>query len=98
MTEDFFSEIKGPSGALKWYCDGEWRESISGKAVAITDPTTRQKGYDVQGAPGRRWTRRLRWRRCAEGAGEDPTVGARRGRHRAAALLRENAQPIADCR
>jgi hypothetical protein len=34
----------------KYYADGEWRASASGKAVAIVNPTTRQTQYRVQGA------------------------------------------------
>lgn len=34
----------------KYYADGEWRASASGKTVAIVNPTTRQTQYRVQGA------------------------------------------------
>lgn len=34
----------------KYYADGEWRKSGSGKSVAIVNPTTRQTQYRVQGA------------------------------------------------
>jgi glyceraldehyde-3-phosphate dehydrogenase (NADP+) len=34
----------------KYYADGEWRSSASGKSVAIINPTTRQMQYRVQGA------------------------------------------------
>lgn len=34
----------------KYYADGEWRASGSGKSVAIVNPTTRQTQYRVQGA------------------------------------------------
>jgi glyceraldehyde-3-phosphate dehydrogenase (NADP+) len=33
----------------KYYADGEWRASASGKTVAIVNPTTRQTQYKVQG-------------------------------------------------
>jgi hypothetical protein len=33
----------------KYYADGEWRASASGKTVAIVNPTTRQTQYRVQG-------------------------------------------------
>lgn len=34
----------------KYYADGEWRSSASGKSVAIVNPTTRKTQYRVQGA------------------------------------------------
>jgi hypothetical protein len=37
----------------KYYADGEWRVSGSGKTVAIVNPTTRKTQYKVQGAGSR---------------------------------------------
>jgi len=34
----------------RYYADGEWRSSASGKSVAIVNPTTRKTQYRVQGA------------------------------------------------
>jgi acyl-CoA reductase-like NAD-dependent aldehyde dehydrogenase len=48
MTEDFYSEIKTSTGAFKWYCAGEWLESTSAKTVAVLNPSTRQKEFEVQ--------------------------------------------------
>lgn len=33
----------------KYYCEGEWKKSASGKSVAIINPTTRKTQYKVQG-------------------------------------------------
>lgn len=33
----------------KYYSDGEWKISSSGKSVAIVNPTTRKTQYKVQG-------------------------------------------------
>lgn len=33
----------------KYYSDGEWKKSSSGKSVAIINPTTRKTQYKVQG-------------------------------------------------
>lgn len=33
----------------KYYSEGEWRKSSSGKSVAIINPTTRKTHYKVQG-------------------------------------------------
>jgi len=45
----FYSEIIAPSGAYKAFIDGEWRESTSGKTVAISNPTTEATAFTVQG-------------------------------------------------
>jgi glyceraldehyde-3-phosphate dehydrogenase (NADP+) len=37
----------------RYYADGEWRSSASGKSVAIVNPTTRKTQYRVQGAGSR---------------------------------------------
>lgn len=33
----------------RYYADGEWRKSASGKSVNIVNPTTRKTQYKVQG-------------------------------------------------
>ena len=33
----------------KYYSEGEWKKSSSGKSVAIINPTTRKTQYRVQG-------------------------------------------------
>lgn len=34
----------------KYYTNGEWRKSASGKSVSVINPTTRKPQYKVQGA------------------------------------------------
>lgn len=34
---------------FKYYSDGDWKVSTSGKSVPIINPTTRQTQYKVQG-------------------------------------------------
>lgn len=34
---------------FKYYSDGEWKKSSSGKSVSIINPTTRKTQYKVQG-------------------------------------------------
>lgn len=34
---------------FKYYADGEWKISSSGKSVSIINPTTRKTQYKVQG-------------------------------------------------
>ena len=46
----FYDDLVVPaSGCLKYYVDGEWRESSSGKMVPNTNPSTRQLAFNVQG-------------------------------------------------
>jgi glyceraldehyde-3-phosphate dehydrogenase (NADP+) len=35
--------------SYKYYADGEWRKSTSGKSVSIVNPSTRKTQYKVQG-------------------------------------------------
>lgn len=35
----------------KYYSDGEWKKSTSGKSVPIINPTTRKTHFKVQGNP-----------------------------------------------
>lgn len=44
-----FAEILDGEHVYKYYADGEWKKSTSGKTVAIINPTTRKTQYKVQG-------------------------------------------------
>lgn len=37
------------SEVFKYYADGEWKTSSSGKSVSIINPTSRKTQYKVQG-------------------------------------------------
>ena len=43
-----FAEILD-GDVYKYYFDGEWKKSSSGKSVNIINPTTRKTQYKVQG-------------------------------------------------
>ena len=45
----FYDEVKTSSGAYKYYVNGQWLESKSGKTQAIMNPSTNQPVYHVQG-------------------------------------------------
>ena len=45
----FYDEIKASSGMYKFYGNGEWKESTSGKGVSILNPTSNEAAYQVQG-------------------------------------------------
>jgi glyceraldehyde-3-phosphate dehydrogenase (NADP+) len=98
MADGFYREIRAPGGAYKWHCDGRWLESSSGKTVGVVNPSTRARDFEVQActqgevdaafaaakAAQRGWARTPLWKRAAL-------------LHQAAALMREHAQPMADC-
>lgn len=44
-----FAEILD-GDVFKYYADGEWKKSNSGKSVPIVNPTTRRTHYKVQGS------------------------------------------------
>ena len=45
----FYDDIKASSGMYKFYNNGEWKESTSGKGVSILNPTSNEAVYQVQG-------------------------------------------------
>ena len=49
MQDSFYEEIVSSSGTFKYYIDGQWKESKSGKSQAITNPSTLQPEFTVQG-------------------------------------------------
>ncbi|CAD7702106.1 unnamed protein product, partial [Ostreobium quekettii] len=93
----FYDELAGAGGAFKFYVDGAWRESSSGKHVSIGNPTTQSIAFRVQACtPGevdavfeaaraaqRGWARTALWRRAE-------------ALHAAARLMREHPRPITD--
>lgn len=50
--ENIYSAIQAASGVYKFYCNGQWLESASGKSVPVINPTTEEKDYAVQGSWG----------------------------------------------
>lgn len=47
--QDVYTEIKAASGVYKYYSNGQWLESSSGKSVPVINPSTQEKDYAVQG-------------------------------------------------
>lgn len=45
----FYAEVLGQNGSYKFFLDNEWRESASGKQLAILNPSTNAPVYSVQG-------------------------------------------------
>mmetsp|Transcript_13008 Transcript_13008/g.23136 ORF Transcript_13008/g.23136 Transcript_13008/m.23136 type:complete len:500 (-) Transcript_13008:217-1716(-) len=96
---NFFSDIfVSPGGPLKYYVDGAWKSSTSGKTVPIINPSTGKVAYEVQActtaevdqiflaarAAQPQWSKTPLWRRVEL-------------LRRAAEILRENKEPIAEC-
>jgi hypothetical protein len=48
-SREFYGQLTAPSGVLKYYCNGQWLESSSGKSVPVINPSTQEKDYAVQG-------------------------------------------------
>ncbi len=54
MSGDFYAPIHSPgAGTFQYFVNGQWKQSTSGKTVAVINPTTREKEYQVQGECGR---------------------------------------------
>jgi glyceraldehyde-3-phosphate dehydrogenase (NADP+) len=49
MTGMNISELTTPAGVYKYYKDGQWMESKSGKTVSILNPSTNAPCFQVQG-------------------------------------------------
>lgn len=95
---NIYADIICASGAYKYYSGGQWRESSSGKLVPIVNPTTRTVQYNVQACTQeevnemfvrakdaqKQWARTPLWKRAEV-------------LHKVAEVMRNNAQPIADC-
>lgn len=52
---DFYSEAIGADGAYKFYVNGEWRTSSSGKILSVSNPSTNTEAFRVQGAARSGW-------------------------------------------
>lgn len=50
MTQTIFEQIKASdANVYKYYLNGEWKISTSGKTVNILNPTTNETAFNVQG-------------------------------------------------
>ncbi|KAG7670659.1 hypothetical protein Ndes2526B_g00443 [Nannochloris sp. 'desiccata'] len=98
MTVDnFYSVCAAPSGAYKYFFEGQWLESSSGKKVTILNPSSNAPAYEVQACTQKEvdsmfesskkaqkeWARTPLWKRAEY-------------IHKVAALMREHAKPMAD--
>ncbi|CAA6670971.1 unnamed protein product [Spirodela intermedia] len=71
----------------KYYSEGEWRKSSSGKSVAIINPTTRKTHYKVQACTQVEVNKVMEVAKTAQKAWAKTL----------SALLKEHREPIAEC-
>ncbi|CAO2201999.1 unnamed protein product [Urochloa humidicola] len=82
----------------KYYTDGEWRVSGSGKSVAIVNPTTRKTQYKVQACTQEEVNKVMEAAKVAQKAwARTPLWKRAELLHKAAAILKEHKAPIAEC-
>ncbi|KAL4439898.1 hypothetical protein ABPG75_002899 [Micractinium tetrahymenae] len=96
-AHEFYSNCVAPSGAYKFHVAGQWSESSSGKLQAILSPQTNSTFAQVQACTQQEVDAAFQ---AAKKAQKDwakvPLWKRAELLHRVAALMRENAQPIAD--
>nr|AAM00227.1 glyceraldehyde-3-phosphate dehydrogenase [Oryza sativa] len=82
----------------RYYADGEWRVSASGKSVAIVNPTTRLTQYRVQACTQEEVNKVMETAKVAQKAwARTPLWKRAELLHKAAAILKEHKTPIAEC-
>ena len=91
--EGFYDEcLDASSGVYRFFQDGAWKTSSSGKTVKIINPSTNQPVFSVQGAPAPpaapACLERLHtpFTRCAVAPEAIGPAGCRNGRNRAIPL------------
>ncbi|KAG5559549.1 hypothetical protein RHGRI_009174 [Rhododendron griersonianum] len=92
-----FAEITD-GDVFKYYADGEWKKSSSGKSVAIVNPTTRKTQYKVQACTQEEVNKVMEIAKTAQKQwAKTPLWKRAELLHKAAALLKEHKAPIAEC-
>nr|VDD13012.1 unnamed protein product [Brassica oleracea] len=81
----------------KFYADGEWRTSSSGKSVAIVNPATRKTQYKVQACTQEEVNKVMGMAKSAQKSwAKTPLWKRAELLHKAAAILKDNKAPIAE--
>ncbi|KAF9616569.1 hypothetical protein IFM89_030336 [Coptis chinensis] len=92
-----FSEIYN-GHVYKYYSQGEWKNSSSGKSVDIVNPTTRKNQYKVQACTQDEVNEVLESAKSAQKVwAKTPLWKRAEMLHKVAAILKENKDPIAEC-
>ncbi|KAK7844052.1 nadp-dependent glyceraldehyde-3-phosphate dehydrogenase [Quercus suber] len=93
-----FAEILDGEHVYKYYADGEWKKSTSGKTVAIINPTTRKTQYKVQACSQEEVNKVMDLAKTAQKSwAKTPLWKRAELLHKAAAILKEHKAPIAEC-
>eukprot|EP00245_Coleochaete_scutata_P006407 TRINITY_DN20832_c0_g1_i1.p1 TRINITY_DN20832_c0_g1~~TRINITY_DN20832_c0_g1_i1.p1 ORF type:complete len:497 (-),score=133.70 TRINITY_DN20832_c0_g1_i1:562-2052(-) len=91
-----FSDIIN-GDVYKYYADGEWKVSSSGKSVPIINPTTREVQYKVQACTQEEVNAAMESAKIAQKAwAKTPLWKRAELLHKAAAILKEHKAPIAE--
>ncbi|CDY55249.1 BnaC02g44970D [Brassica napus] len=81
----------------KYYSDGEWKASSSGKSVAIINPATRKTQYKVQACTQEEVNKVMEMAKSAQKSwAKTPLWKRAEILHKAAAILKDNKAPIAE--
>ncbi|KAB1211894.1 NADP-dependent glyceraldehyde-3-phosphate dehydrogenase [Morella rubra] len=92
-----FAEILD-GDVYKYYSEGEWRSSTSGQSVAIVNPTTRKTAYKVQACTQEEVNKVIDAAKTAQKSwAKTPLWKRAELLHKAAAILKDNKAPIAEC-
>ncbi|KAL3838564.1 hypothetical protein ACJIZ3_023155 [Penstemon smallii] len=83
---------------FKYYSNGEWKVSSSGKCVPVINPTTRKTQYKVQACNQEEVDNVIESARVAQKSwAKTPLWKRAELLHKVAAILKQHTKPIADC-
>ncbi|XP_024519047.1 NADP-dependent glyceraldehyde-3-phosphate dehydrogenase [Selaginella moellendorffii] len=93
-----FQDIVEEDGSFKYYADGEWQTSSSRRSVTISNPATREAQYKVQACTQEEVNRAIDSAKAAQRVWAKTPLWKRAEKlHKAASLLKELKNPIAEC-
>ncbi|KAG5225198.1 NADP-dependent glyceraldehyde-3-phosphate dehydrogenase [Salix suchowensis] len=97
-TSVFAELVDEDAAVFKFYSDGEWKRSSSGKFVSIINPTTRKTQYKVQACTQEEVNKIIESAKTAQKSwAKTPLWKRAELLHKAAAILKEHRAPIAEC-
>ncbi|KAG6740287.1 hypothetical protein POTOM_055733 [Populus tomentosa] len=97
-TSVFAELVDEDPTVFKFYSDGEWKRSTSGKLVSIINPTTRKTQYKVQACTQEEVNKIIEAAKTAQKSwAKTPLWKRAELLHKAAAILKEHRAPIAEC-
>jgi glyceraldehyde-3-phosphate dehydrogenase (NADP+) len=95
--QGFFAEILDAE-TFKYYADGEWKVSTSGKSVGIINPSTLKTQYKVQACTQDEVNKAVESAQAAQKLwAKTPLWKRAEALHKFAGILKEQKTPIAEC-